>query len=338
MKKKITLILFLLLAIFFFNIKVKAENSKNLVNIYFFHSNTCSHCKEEEKLLKELEEKYDNIKIYRYEMHDYKTQEILQKVNTIYNLKTNSVPLTIIGNKVYSGFSTSKSNLKFIKTIEYFSRHGYTDKLGEYLKLELPKYKINNNDISLEDFIDTYYNYNLLGLKTDNLDTGSIAIILGILSSINYLNLLTTIILLIILTKVKNKRNKIIFIGIYLLIKISLLLTNLIHNYNLTIISYIILSLLIIYSIIKAIKIKQEYIYLIIISMVTFIITNLNLYLDKNINIFKNILNLHNLYGINKLSYYSNYIIIFFLINLIVIWIIYMIIEQLQSLKIKVNN
>ena len=70
MKKKIILILFLIISIFFINIPIQASEKSNLVNIYFFHSNTCSHCQEEQKLLKKLEERYDNIKIYEIEIHD----------------------------------------------------------------------------------------------------------------------------------------------------------------------------------------------------------------------------------------------------------------------------
>ena len=44
------------------------EENKNLVNIYLFYSYTCPHCKEEEKLLEELKDKYDNIRVYQYEV------------------------------------------------------------------------------------------------------------------------------------------------------------------------------------------------------------------------------------------------------------------------------
>ena len=118
MKKTITLILLLFLCLFSFKLHVEAK-SANLVNIYFFHSNSCSHCKEETKFLEKIIENYSNVKIYKYEIHDKDAKEVLKKASNIYNIKTNGVPITIIGNKVYTGFLYEKSSLKFIKTIEY---------------------------------------------------------------------------------------------------------------------------------------------------------------------------------------------------------------------------
>ena len=51
--------------VLFLPFSVRASE-KNTVNIYFFHSNTCSHCKAEEKFLKKLEKNYDYVKVYRY--------------------------------------------------------------------------------------------------------------------------------------------------------------------------------------------------------------------------------------------------------------------------------
>ena len=151
MKKTITLILLLFLCLFSFKLHVEAK-SANLVNIYFFHSNSCSHCKEETKFLEKIIENYSNVKIYKYEIHDKDAKEVLKKASNIYNIKTNGVPITIIGNKVYTGFLHEKSSLKFIKTIEYYSKYGYQDKLGEQLNLNLPTYKIKENVITLIKF------------------------------------------------------------------------------------------------------------------------------------------------------------------------------------------
>ena len=64
-------ILFLVICLFSFCNVVNAVSEKNLVNIYLFHSYTCKHCKEEIKLLDELEKEYDNIKIYKYEVNEF---------------------------------------------------------------------------------------------------------------------------------------------------------------------------------------------------------------------------------------------------------------------------
>ena len=83
--KKISKIL-LILVLILINIKaVVADEEKNLVNIYLFHSNTCSHCKQERKVLKELEKKYSNIKIYSYEISDKDNLKLLTEVAKLYD-------------------------------------------------------------------------------------------------------------------------------------------------------------------------------------------------------------------------------------------------------------
>ena len=54
--------IFLLIICSCFLLDVDAKE-KNLVNIYLFHSNTCPHCAEEKKLLKEFE---DNMIILEF--------------------------------------------------------------------------------------------------------------------------------------------------------------------------------------------------------------------------------------------------------------------------------
>ena len=64
--KYIKKILLLFVLCILFIPSVYAESSDNLVNIYLFYSDTCPHCSAEKKLLDELKEDYDNIRIYKY--------------------------------------------------------------------------------------------------------------------------------------------------------------------------------------------------------------------------------------------------------------------------------
>jgi len=336
MKKKITLIFFLLITFTFIPVVIEAKTTKNLVNIYFFHSNTCSHCKEEEILLKELKKKYNNIRIYKYEVHEQKTQNILKKTNEIYKLKTNSVPFTIIGNKDYSGFSYEKSKLKFIKTIEYYSKYGYNDELGKYLELELPKFNENKSNPTLEEFIDEYHNYNLLGLKTDNLDPTNTSIILGGLSVFNVINIIEIIIILIIISLIINPKTKLILLVTYIVIKMLLITNNIINNIILNNIIYTIILLILIFGIIKLIQKKKIYLKLNKIIIITYISNYLILKINNNINIFKNILELNNLTGLTKITYYNNYVIMSLIINILVTYIVYLIIKKIKELKIQI--
>ena len=79
MKKTITLILLLFLCLNLFELHVEAE-SDNLVNIYFFHSDSCSHCKEETKFLEKILGNYPNVKMNKYEIHDENAKEALHSL------------------------------------------------------------------------------------------------------------------------------------------------------------------------------------------------------------------------------------------------------------------
>lgn len=123
MKNKI-LILIAILSTFLFIIPVNAlsetykdkvadiTNTKvedNIINIYFFRGEGCPHCAlEEEFFEKELKKKYDNIKIYDFEVwQNEENSRLLNLVKERFRLKNSNVPFTIIGNKYFIGFSNT---------------------------------------------------------------------------------------------------------------------------------------------------------------------------------------------------------------------------------------
>lgn len=334
MKKITTLILFLIVCLFSFGLRVEAKND-NLVNIYFFHSDSCSHCKEETKFLERIIKNYPNAKIYKYEIHDEEAKKVLNKASSIYNIKSNGVPITIIGNKVYTGFSYEKSNLKFIKTIEYYSRYGYQDSLGEQLNLNLPTYEIKESTISLDKFINEYHNYKLLGIKTDKLNTSTIALFLGLLSSINIIRIITIILVIILMKRESKEVTKILFSTSYIILDILLILTTLLNNTLFTIISYFILTLLLFLLILKKIINKTSIFNLVLFIIVSITGMSIANSIDNNIIIFNNILRLHYLEGIEAIMYYSNFMISKLTITVIFIYTVGPLIEKINIIKTK---
>lgn len=88
--------------------KVGVDISDDVVNIYLFYGNGCPHCAQEEKVLKQLENKYgDKIKIYRYETwKNSDNKNIMIDIKKELNItKYDAVPFTIIGEKTYLGYS-----------------------------------------------------------------------------------------------------------------------------------------------------------------------------------------------------------------------------------------
>lgn len=341
MIKKITLILFIILSILAFNkinVEAKTKETKNLVNIYFFNSNTCSHCKEENEFLSEINEDYNNIKIYKYEIHESYSRQILKQVEDLYHQKINSVPLTIIGNKVYTGFS-ERNKLEFRKTIEYYSKYGYEDYLGKSLNIELPTYNINKENISLNEFKETYHNYNIFGLKTDNIESSTIAILLGLSDSLHILSILGIVLLALITYKIKIQKNKLISQLFYIITFNIFMFNNILENKIISFCTYLIIIFILMYLIIKKIRKKKQYHLFILAITIPIIINFITKTLKtQNITILKNIAGLHKLKGLNKIQYYTNYILINFIMIIIMLYFIPILIDIINKKIIKKNQ
>lgn len=189
---------------------VQAED-KNLVNIYLFHSDTCPHCREEIKLLDELEKEYDNIKIYKFEISEEENSLLFSKIANIYNVKTTSVPFTIIGNKTFSGYNSENSKKKFIAAIDYYSKYGYDDKIAQLNGYETSIFDIDENAPNINEYLKDYGNYSftlpIIGqVNTKNLAIPVIAIIMGSIDGFNPCAMWILLFLITMLIGIKDKK------------------------------------------------------------------------------------------------------------------------------------
>lgn len=90
------------------------------VNIYFFHKTSCPHCKKEGKLLDSLEQKYENINIYRFEVSgDSQNAEYLTEVKKLFDETSGGVPYTVIGTETFLGYNSYVGE-KLEKTIQNY--------------------------------------------------------------------------------------------------------------------------------------------------------------------------------------------------------------------------
>ena len=212
--KYIKKILLLFVLCILFIPSVYAESSDNLVNIYLFYSDTCPHCSAEKKLLDELKEDYDNIRIYKYEVNTGDNAELLFEVAEMFDTEVTGVPFTVIADKVYKGFNYDNYKSKFLATIEYYSLHGYKDVVGEYLgNVELPSYEINEDASSEEEFkqfIDEYDNKKIkflwFTIETKNLALPLVSILIGLVDGFNPCAMWVLLFLISMLIGMKDKK------------------------------------------------------------------------------------------------------------------------------------
>lgn len=233
--KIINRILFILIIGSLFIPKVFAGNDKNIVNIYLFYSDSCYHCSLEKKLLSELENKYDNIRVYKYEIDTDNNKDLLMNVASLYDVSVNGVPCTFIGEKVYKGYDKNESRKYIEALIEYYSRYGYRDIVGEYIGgIELPIYEISDNREDIDKFIDNYGNYELsfLGIKfqTKKLSISILSILMGMIDGISIFNILILLIVISILVRIDNKKISLILGIIFLILSVCLCLFSMIFG------------------------------------------------------------------------------------------------------------
>jgi thiol-disulfide isomerase/thioredoxin len=78
---------------------------QNKANLYFFYTNTCLHCAQEKIFLEKLEKEYPDLEIKRFEVGENRDNlSLMADVGKALKIETGSVPLTIIGKKVFIGY------------------------------------------------------------------------------------------------------------------------------------------------------------------------------------------------------------------------------------------
>ena len=187
---------------------IKAED--NLVNLYLFYSKTCPHCEEEIRMLDSIKDDYKNLRIYKYELSKDNNSEIFKNVATLFDLNVSGVPFTIIGEKTFIGYGEN-SKKTIIGCIEYYSKHGYVDKVGQYLNKELPTYEINDYDTSIDEYLEDYGNYSfnipIIGeVNTKTLTIPMIAVVMGFIDGFNPCAMWILLFLITMLISMKDRK------------------------------------------------------------------------------------------------------------------------------------
>ena len=206
--KKIFLLL--ILSILFIP-SVYAKRDKNLVNIYLFYSDSCPHCSAEKKLLSEIDEDYDNVRIYKYEVtKNEDNANLMFEVAALFGIEITGVPFTVVADKVYKGFNYDSYKSKFLGTIDYYSEHGYKDLVGEYIgDIELPNYKLSEDE-DYNEYMGDYGNHTLsfLGFKinTKNLTLPIISVLMGLIDGFNPCAMWVLLFLISMLIGMKDKK------------------------------------------------------------------------------------------------------------------------------------
>ncbi|MFH1648153.1 MAG: hypothetical protein ABIA11_00270 [Patescibacteria group bacterium] len=100
---------FILLTLFLGVSKSYAEE-QCIVNAYFFYSNTCPHCHEEQEFLNTIKSKYKNVVFHELEISENRENlDAFIKVGNELGIRTGAVPFFIIGDQYIIGYGTDET-------------------------------------------------------------------------------------------------------------------------------------------------------------------------------------------------------------------------------------
>jgi len=198
--KKLLLTLFLLIIIPF--VTYANEN----VNVYVFHNYNCPHCAKALEYFNDLIKKDDTIHLYEYELlHDENAynRNLYNEVCKMLDINIKNVPLIIIGNDYYIGFSDAKKE-PITKTLNFYKENDYKDLVG----IKLGVVDENNNPIIKEDAKDKDYIVDTIfgKINVKNFSLPIITIIIGLVDGFNPCAMWILLFLITMLFNMKDKK------------------------------------------------------------------------------------------------------------------------------------
>ncbi|MDO4996133.1 MAG: hypothetical protein Q4E69_03050 [Bacilli bacterium] len=202
--KKIIKILSILVICCFCILDVSAKSKPT---VYFFHGDGCPHCKEENKYLETVSKK---INVEAYEVwYNEENEEFMNKVKEELGITETGVPLTIIGNTYFVGYSDASSKV-MSRAIDFYSdEDNYIDQINN----------IKEGTFDKETFVDKFSEKELddndkyivkvpiLGeVNMKNLSLTTAAVVIGLVDGFNPCAMWVLLFLISILIGMKDKK------------------------------------------------------------------------------------------------------------------------------------
>lgn len=188
---------------------IVGEKKSETVTIYFFHSDTCSHCKAEKKFLESIKKDYPNLVIRSYEVSSSTNYDYMKIAKDRMGSTSTGVPFTVIGDEFFNGYMASIGSRMKATLDSYYNDNTEV----ETPTLEEPKEE--KEDPNLEEDIkeetkkeeNTEYDIPLLGkIDAKEASIPLIAIILGFIDGFNPCALWILLFLINMLFNMKNRK------------------------------------------------------------------------------------------------------------------------------------
>jgi glutaredoxin len=104
-----------------------------IVDVYFFHSKTCPHCAQQKPFMEYIDKHNEGVKLYVYEVNEH--PQIWRDFLTKHQIKSAAVPRTLIGEKLFIGYSETDGELEYNPV--YVGYIGYKNQIVKAIESEL---------------------------------------------------------------------------------------------------------------------------------------------------------------------------------------------------------
>ena len=122
----------------FFHVKAQALEPKNNVNLYLFWGDGCPHCAHAKDVLEPYIKQQDNIGYQKFEIYyNVENQKKMQSVAEALNIDASGVPLLVVGDRPYIGFSDN-TGTEIKERLEYCSVNACPDSVAGIVGVEKP--------------------------------------------------------------------------------------------------------------------------------------------------------------------------------------------------------
>lgn len=161
---------------------LSSNGSDNKADLYFFWANGCPHCSHEKEFLKELEQKYPDLKIHSLEVtQDKRNIELLKNAGRKLNANVSGVPFTVIGKQYFIGYNKQTTGAVIEEVVQHALQNGCHDVIGSLITPITP-----NPEQSEEKTIPEKIDLPLVGeMETKNISLPVLTIIIGALDGFN---------------------------------------------------------------------------------------------------------------------------------------------------------
>lgn len=230
--KKILLLFICLIGTLFFALPVNALED-DTISVYLFYGDGCPHCAEEKKFLSSIKDDYDDVEFIYFEVwYNNENSEFLSEVKDKLNVTRSGVPVTVIGETTFVGYSSALEG-KIKRAIEFYKENEYIDaiqgiKEGTYVGIdgEEDEFSEQEEESDEDSTVDVPF-FGNLNLK--NVSLGTAALVLGLIDGFNPCAMWVLLFLISMLIGMKNKKRMLIigltFLGssafVYMLMMLS---------------------------------------------------------------------------------------------------------------------